>query len=107
MFTARITTRQATAALRAGLDDDISAVQQEEDMANEIAEIDRLLDAVDRELATEQRTERARFAVDASDGQWVRRARRRSQNNAVRSLRLVSPDEAIELAGVELGGEAA
>ena len=103
----RIAGRLAKEVLWPFLDDDISAVQEEEDMANEIAAIDRLLEEVDRELATEQRTGLARFAVDASDGQWVRRARRRSQRNAVRSLRLVSPDEAIELAGVELGGEAA
>jgi hypothetical protein len=110
MFTSQITDRQAREALWSVLDDDISAVQQEEDMANEIAEIDRLLESVDRELAAEQRTERARFAVDASDGQWVRRARRRSQRNAVRSLRLVSPGEALELvdlAGTDLDGEAA
>jgi hypothetical protein len=111
MRTAHISRRQAEASFdHAATEDEVFAVQREEDMRSERAEIDRLLDEVDRELASEQRTERARFAVDASDGQWVRRARRRSQRAAVRSLRLVSPDEALTLAGLagaDLDGEAA
>lgn len=101
------TNRHVREVLWPVLDDDISAVQQEEDMAREQFEIDRLIEAVDRELVAGQRTEQSRFAVDASDGQWVRRARRRSQRNAVRSLRLVSPDEALDLAGTDWDGEAA
>ncbi|MGH3631233.1 MAG: hypothetical protein ACRDRL_27795 [Sciscionella sp.] len=82
----RITDQQARDVLWPVLDADISAVRQEEEMVRERAEVDRLVEDVDRELVAERRAELSRLALDVSDGQWARRMRRRSERAVLRSL---------------------
>lgn len=95
---ARITDQHVAARVAVLLDEDVSAVQEVEDMEREQAEIDRLIESVDRELIAEDRRASFRMARDAGDGQWVRRSRRRSERAAVRRLptRLPIEDVAVE-----------
>jgi hypothetical protein len=86
MKPARITDRMALDALFPVLDDDISTVEHDEETAAEIAEIDRLIDEVDRELAAERHTETFRIARDFTDQRRARRAHRRNDRMTLRSL---------------------
>src|SRR4051812_21973498 len=72
MRSAQITDDRALEALWPVLDEDISAVQEEEDMYAERAEIDRLIQEVQRELAAEKRRETVRIGRGFTD---QRRAR--------------------------------
>lgn len=98
---APIPDRQVAEALSWLTDDDICAVQKEEDMAVEIAEVDRLMEQVDRELASSPLVESARLALDHRDSHPYRRTRRRSDRAVLRSLPRRFP------AGAESDGEAA
>ncbi|MBA0127305.1 hypothetical protein H0B56_17285 [Haloechinothrix sp. YIM 98757] len=82
----RIANRQAREWLRTALDDDVLAVQQEEDMANERVEIDALIEAVDREMAAEARAETERVQREVRGQVRARRARRRADREVLRSL---------------------
>lgn len=95
---ARITEQWAAEYVAVLLDEDVSAVQEVADVEREQAEIDRLIESVDHELAAEDRRAAFRLARDAGDGQWVRRSRRRSERAAVRRLpsRLPVEDVAVE-----------
>jgi hypothetical protein len=86
MELAEINSQQAAEALSWLLDEDICAVQKEEDMAREVAEVDRLIERVDRELAESPRVESARLAMDHRDAQPYRRSRRRAERALLRSL---------------------
>jgi len=85
---ARIADSQARSAFAVWADDDIAAVQKEEDMAAEVAYIDRLIAEVDRELADQERVKH-RF----TDQRRARRERRRAEGGVLRSLptRLTPP----------------
>lgn len=86
MKPARITDPQASEVLAALGDDLVSAVEREELMAAEVAEIDRLIDEVDRDLAVQARTESVRITRDATDQVRARRARRRADRELLRAL---------------------
>lgn len=81
-------------------DDVVFAVQEEEEMAREVAEVDALFESVERELADDERTEQFRVLRDCTDQVRARRARRRADRAAVRSL-------PVRLSAGPLGGEAA
>lgn len=83
---ARIADRQARAALALWSDEDITAVHEEEVMAVEVAYIDRLIDEVDRELVAQERAELVRMTRRFTDQVRARRAHRRADRAAVRSL---------------------
>jgi hypothetical protein len=83
---ARIASTAAVDALFPVLDDDISAVQREEDMAAEITYIDRLIEEVDHELVAEEHTETVRLTRDFTDQRRARRAHRRADRAVLRSL---------------------
>jgi hypothetical protein len=83
---ARIADQEAAQFLRWLADEDICAAQREEDMAREAAEVDRLIDAVDRELAAEQWTQSYRITREFIDQRQARRAHRRAARLALRSL---------------------
>lgn len=101
---ARITERGVAEYVATLLDEDVCAVQEVEDMEREQAEVDQLIESVNRELVAEGRLAAFRLDHDRSDGQWVRRSRRRSERNAVRSLPLrLSARELAEADGYELG----
>ncbi len=86
MRQARITDPLAVEALAAVSDETVSAVAREEAMATEVAEIDRLIDEVDRELAAQERAESLRVSRAFGDARRVRRARRRADRVALRAL---------------------
>lgn len=86
MKTARITDPQACQVLAELGDDVVSAVQKEEEMAREIAEVDALLEEIERELAADERLELVRVTRDATDQVRARRTRRRSDRAALRVL---------------------
>lgn len=75
-----------TTALWLADQDDISLTRQEEAMFAELEEIDRLLESVDRELATERAEEGVRLWLDAAPPARARRTRRRSERAALRAL---------------------
>ena len=64
-------------------DQDIWITAREEDMASEAAEIDALIDEVDRELATEARTAGSRVLRPFADVDRARRAQRRAVRDAL------------------------
>lgn len=90
---ARIADPQARSAFEVWADDDITAVQKEEDMAAEVAYIDRLIAEVDRELANQERAEQVRIKHRFTDQRRARRAHRRAEGGVLRSLpdRLAPP----------------
>jgi len=83
---ARITDPLAAEAVAAVSDETVSAVHEEEAMAAEVAEIDRLIDEVDRELVQQERTESVRLTRTFADARRVRRARRRADRELLRTL---------------------
>lgn len=106
MRTGYTTRRQAEAAFE-GLDVDENDVSARQDglaaafsaaelgqSSDDEADIDRLLEQIDRELAAEQRTESYRITRDFTDQRQARRAHRRAARLALRSLptQLDSPD---------------
>lgn len=99
MKSARITDRHAAEALVWLADDDISAVQKEEAMAAEVAEIERLLEEIDRELVAAERAERVRVSRRFTDQVRAQRAKRRAARVAVRSLPAVAAASATDIEG--------
>jgi len=86
---ARITDPLAAQVVAAVSDETVSAVEEEETMAAEVAEIDRLIDEVDRDLAAQVRTESVRITRDVTDqvrARRARRARRRADRELLRAL---------------------
>jgi len=83
---ARITDPLAVEVVAAVSDETVSAVEREEAMAAEVAEIDRLIDEVDRDLAVQERTESVRITRDTTDQVRARRARRRAEGELLRAL---------------------
>lgn len=100
MRTARITSRQASEALFPLVDEDISTVVREEEMAAEVAEIDALIEEVDRELAAEADAAAHRALRPFTDVERARRSQRRTVRDALRSLpvRIEAADVAGEVA---------
>jgi hypothetical protein len=100
MKPARITSREVTEALFPLVDDDISTVAREEDMAAEVAEIDALLaeelgdvaeldalvEAADGVFAAAEAVETFRVSRELTDGVRARRAHRRADRKALRAL---------------------
>lgn len=86
MKTARISDPLAREALALWSDDVVSADQKEDQMAREIAEVDALLEEIDRDLAADARLELARLTHDTADQVRARRARRRADRAALRTL---------------------
>lgn len=86
MKTARISDPVARKALAVLSDDIVSADQKEAQMAREIAEVDALLEEIDRDLAADTRLELVRLTHDATDQVRARRARRRADRAALRTL---------------------
>lgn len=95
MKTARITDQQAIDAIAPLADDLVFAVQEEEEMAVEVAYIDRLIDEVDRDLAAQERAEQVRLTHRFTDQVRARRALRRAEREVLRTLpvRLDEPPE--------------
>lgn len=90
----RISDQAAMDVVAALGDDVVFAVEKEEEMAKEIAEVDALLESVDRELVADERTETVRITRDTVGQVRARRARRRADRVALRSLpvRLIAVD---------------
>lgn len=82
----RITDQHAAEALAWLADDDVCAVQEEEAMAVERAEVECLLEEVDKALATDALNEGARLSLDRRDAHPYRRTRRRNERRRLRSL---------------------
>jgi len=82
----RITDPLAAQAVAAVSDETVSAAHEEELMAAEVAEIDRLIDEVDRDLAAQERTESVRITREVTDQVRARRARRRANRELLRAL---------------------
>ncbi|QRP46903.1 hypothetical protein [Amycolatopsis sp. FDAARGOS 1241] len=82
MTRARIT---ATRALFALVDDQISGVAREEDMAAEVAEIDALVQDAEREWIAADLEESFRVSRDLTDQVRARRAHRRADRAALRT----------------------
>jgi hypothetical protein len=101
----RIVDREVRSAWLYHLDLDISAVQHDEDVASEIAEIDRLIEDVERELAETEHEVLVRLTHDFTDQRRAVRASRRAGRGVLRSLPQVVPAEALLRAAV--GGEVA
>lgn len=80
--------RQLEADLELAADPDISAIADEEAMREERAEVDRLLEQVDRELEQEQATEEFRVSRSLASAQQARQARRRAERVALRNVLL-------------------
>lgn len=91
MDTARIADRQAREALAALVDEDITAVLEEEAMAAEVAYIDRLIEEVDRELVAQERTALVRVTHRFTDEVRARRAYRRAERDVLRTLPVLLP----------------
>lgn len=94
---ARIADRQAREVLAVLADPDVSAVAKEEEMARERAEVEALLQEVDRELAGQVRTESQRVNREVR-GQA--RACRRADREVLRSLP-VQLERGVATEGVE------
>ncbi|PXY32114.1 hypothetical protein [Prauserella muralis] len=86
MKTARITSRQARESVDLAFDQDIWSVTKEEEMAAEVAEIDALIDEVDRELAAEAGAAASRALRPFTDVDRARRAQRRAVRDALALL---------------------
>jgi hypothetical protein len=97
----RVADREAAEVLAWLTDEDVCAVREEEDVAVERAEVDRLLEAVDRALLVAPVVESARLSLDHRDPHPYRRTRRRAGRAVVRSLPAWLPG------GAGDGGEAA
>jgi len=97
----RITDPLAAEVVAAVSDETVSAVQEEEAMAAEVAEIDRLIDEVDRELAAQERTESLRLTRRFTDARRMRRARRRADHEVLRTLPTRLDVPAADAAGSE------
>ena len=83
MKTTRLTNRQAREAVELAFDQDICMTTREEEMAAEAAEIDALIDEVDRELVAEARTAGSRVLRPFVDVERARRAQRRAVRDAL------------------------
>jgi hypothetical protein len=101
----RIADREVGAAWLYRLDSDIAAVQRDEDMASEAAEIDRLIEDVERELAETEHEVLLRLTHDFRDDRRAFRAARRVARGVLRSLPQVVSAEALVRAAA--GGEVA
>lgn len=99
----RISDALAAEAVAAVSDEFVSAVQEEEEMAAEVAEIDRLIDEVDRELAAQERTGSVRVSRAFTDARRQRRIRRRADRELLRTL----PERLDVPAADAVGSEAA
>lgn len=100
--------RQLAAALDLAADPDISAVAEEEVMREERAEVDRLLEEVDRELARERATEEFRVSRSLVDARQARQSRRRAERVTLRNALLAGSAPWLLRAGeAEQDGEAA
>lgn len=86
MRTARITDRTFVAALDMAFDDDITAIQQEEVMAAEVAYINALIAEIDSELVDNERTQEIRVHHTYTDPHSAGQIRRRSDRAALREL---------------------
>lgn len=86
MKTARITNQHATEALFPLVDDLISNVAREEEMAAEIAEIDALVEEAEREWIAADLEESFRVSRDLTDQVRARRTHRRVGREVLRSL---------------------
>ncbi|NIJ14297.1 hypothetical protein FHU38_004641 [Saccharomonospora amisosensis] len=102
MRTARIASWQARQALDLAFDQDILGVVKEEEMATEVAEIDALIEEVDRELAAEAGAAGSRALRPFTDVERVRRSQRRAVRVALSRL-----DGGALAAGTRSEGEAA
>ncbi|PXY17882.1 hypothetical protein BAY59_35430 [Prauserella coralliicola] len=100
MKTTRITSRQAREAVDLAFDQDIWNAAREEEMAAEVAEIDALIEEVDRELAAEAGAAAHRALRPFTDVERARRSQRRTVRDALRSLpvRIEAADVAGEVA---------
>ncbi|WP_431900822.1 hypothetical protein [Amycolatopsis thermoflava] len=83
---ARITSPEALDALFPLVDEDISAVARDEAVAAEVAEIDALIEEMEREWAAAERVEAFRVSRELTDEVRARRAMRRASREALRSL---------------------
>ena len=82
---ARITSPAAVDALFPLVDEDISAVVRDEEVAAEVAEIDALIEEAEREWAAAERVEAFRVSRELTDVVSARRATRRLTREALRS----------------------
>jgi hypothetical protein len=106
MGSLRITNTRVRAALFPLVDEDIAAVQRDEDIVSEEAEIDRLIEDVERELAETGHAVLVRLTHDFTDQRRAFRASRRAGRGVLRSLPQVVPAEAL-LRAAAVGGEVA
>ncbi|WP_435060627.1 hypothetical protein [Amycolatopsis thermoflava] len=83
---ARITSPEALDALFPLVDEDISAVARDEAVAAEVAEIDALIEEMEREWAAAERVEAFRVSRELTDEVRARRAMRRASREVLRSL---------------------
>lgn len=97
------TRRQVREALDLAADPDIAAAYREDAMRAERDELDQIMAEVDRELATEARTETRRIDRAWMGERHARRAARRAEHAVIRSL----PVRLDAAAWADLGGEAA
>ena len=86
MKTARITNPTATEALFPLVDDLISSVAREDEMAAEVAEIDALVEEAEREWIAADLEESFRVSRDLTDQVRARRTHRRAGREVLRSL---------------------
>ncbi|MEU3274509.1 hypothetical protein ABZ639_27005 [Saccharomonospora sp. NPDC006951] len=86
MKTTRISSPEALEALFPLVDEDISTVAREEEMAVEVAEIDALIEAVDRELVAELEVAGSPSRRVFADVERVRRSQRRTVRDALSLL---------------------
>jgi hypothetical protein len=105
MHVGRIADREVREAWWQRLDPDIFAVQRDEDATREAAEIDRLIEDVERELAETEHAVLVRLTHDFTDQRRAFRASRRAGRGVLRSLPQVVPAEALLRAAV--GGDPA
>ncbi|GAA5158033.1 hypothetical protein [Amycolatopsis dongchuanensis] len=82
---ARITSPTAVDALFPLVDEDISAVARDEEIAAEVAEIDALIEEAEREWAAAERVESFRVSRELTDLVSARRAVRRVTREVLRS----------------------
>ncbi|MFD4191386.1 MULTISPECIES: hypothetical protein [Amycolatopsis] len=82
---ARITSPEAVDALFPLVDEDISAVMRDEEIAAEVAEIDALIEEAEREWAAAERVESFRVSRELTDLVSARRAVRRVTREVLRS----------------------
>lgn len=97
MKAGRIADREVRKAWFHHLDPDISAVRRDEDVADEVAEIDRLIEVVERELAEAEHTVLVRLTHDVADERRAVRASRRARRVVPR---IVAAEDLLRAAGV-------